>query len=220
LSPITPVRLTAQARRQPTRSNKVDKAATKEKAIGEVTQASIVGFTFEVWQSAKAESPPPAFGSFVTTASQIVGVVCNVSCQPRDNMHKPRALKMDREQLKAEQPQIFVLLETTVQALCIGFFENKEFKNYLPPLPASIHDFVYLATQKEIQTISEGFDFMRLVSQVKDVPADELLAATIRQAYLSRGSDSRFLVDAGKSLANFYGDDYDRLMSVLTKIKP
>jgi hypothetical protein len=53
------------------------------------------------------------------------------------------------------------------------------------------------------------------------VPADELLAATLRAAAHARGSAGRdYLVAAGRELASLLKDDYDRLTALLRRIRP
>jgi hypothetical protein len=198
-----------------------------KKAIGEVTASAITNFAVEIWakdfDQTGAENTLPAFGSFVCAQSDVIGVVYNVAVGPQDNFHKPQAMGLTREELKLEQPQIFALLRTEVQAACIGYFEDGSVRHFLPPHPAKVHDFVFAATDEEICRITDDFAFLRILLQgsgVTGVPQDELVAAAIRIAYKARNNDYDYLVDAGKALAQLLGDDYDRLMSILAKIKP
>jgi predicted ArsR family transcriptional regulator len=59
-----------------------------------------------------------------------------------------------------------------------------------------------------------------LLLHINSVPADELLAATIREAQEMTGRPEQFLIAAGQSLSQLMQNDYDRLLSLLRKIRP
>lgn len=209
--------------------NKKTSVNTKTDALGEVVSSSITGMVAECWTVEDADGMPsvqkPRFGSFLTidseeTALRIYAVVFNVITGPQDNMHRPSALGLTRERLKAEQPHIFSLLRTEVHAVTVGYKSSGIAYNHLPPQPPEVHDFVYLTSNSEIQTLTEGFEFLRLLTTISSVPTDELLAASVREAYQARGNDYQFLIEAGQSLSHLLRSDYDRLLSVLRKIKP
>jgi hypothetical protein len=202
---------------------------TKTAALGEVVSSSITGLVAECWTTEDADGMPsvqkPRFGSFLTVDSEETGlriyaVVFNVITGPQDNMHRPSALGLTRERLKAEQPHIFSLLRTEVHAVTVGYRSGGITFKHLPPQPPEVHDFVYLASDPEIETLSEGFEFLRLLTTISSVPTDELLAASVREAYRARKNDYQFLIQAGQSLSHLLRSDYDRLISVLRKIKP
>lgn len=203
-------------------------------AFGEVLTSSITGLVAECWQQSdergasdfSAAPPAPRFGSFVrvhTTernAANVFAVVFNVITGPQDNMHKPHALRLTREQLRLEQPQIFALLKTEIHGAIVAFEQDGKFSAGLPPQPPQVHDFVYPARPEEVKAITEDLDFVRLLARVSSVPVDELISASIREAYNARGDDYDFLVKAGQSLAQTFREDYDRLSAMLRKIRP
>ncbi len=203
-------------------------------AIGEVLASSITGFNAEAWSEGyDAESEmkietTPSFGSFVKSYSEenrlsVYGVVYNIITGPQDQHHKPTALRMTRKELKAEQPQIFSLLKTHWQVAIIGYRNEKssEMSNTLPPLPPQVHDFVYLPENNEIFKISESLEFLRMLTSVTgSIPQDELMAAAIRQAASARKGSYDFLLAAGQQVSKLFRDDYERMVSVLRKIKP
>lgn len=167
----------------------------------------------------------PNFGSFLRVECNesqfdVLAVVYNVLTGPKDTVHKPSALGLSRERLKIEQPHIFALLRTEVHALIIGYATGDRVFQHLPPQPPEVHDFVHPASCAQIEMVTEEFDFLRLLSTVSDVPSDELLAATIREAYVARDRDYQFLVSAGQALSQLMRSDYERLVCVLRKIKP
>jgi hypothetical protein len=130
------------------------------------------------------------------------------------------AMGMTREQLRSEQPHIFSLLRTEVHGAIVGYEKHGRIHQHLPPHPPDVHDFVYLATIEQITALTQRFDFLRLLLHISSVPADELLAATIREAQEVTGRPDQFLVSAGQSLSQLLQNDYDRLLSLLRKIRP
>jgi hypothetical protein len=201
--------------------------------IAEVIASSITGFTAELSSQIVPESKKPNFGSFIICRSETnnidtVGVVHNVITGSVDKVHRAAALGLSREQLKIQQPQIFSLLRTEIHATTIGYLQNRKAFQYLPPQPPDVHDFVYAASEEEIIAVTTDFGFLRLLLDVSDIPSDELIAALIRQAYLVHspvhdrdGEDGKqFLVLAGHALSQLFRNDYDRLVSILKKIRP
>lgn len=209
-------------------------------AIGEVLTSTITGFTAEAWRQGAVHSsvhssgentarskhePSPSFGSFLKSVSEekrltVYGVVYNIITGPQDQHHKPTALRMSRAELQREQPQIFALLKTEWQVVTVGYRRDGSFECGLPPYPPEVHDFVFSLDEDEILTVSENFEFIRMLSGAAGVPGDELLAATIRGAARARHDDYRYLVEAGQNVSRLLRDDYDRLGSVLRKIRP
>ena len=210
-------------------AKKATSSNTKTAALGEVVSSSITGLIAECWTVEDADGMPsvqkPRFGSFLTVDSEETGlriyaVVFNVITGPQDNMHRPSALGLTRERLKAEQPHIFRCCAPRFTLSLVGYKSGGAVYKHLPPQPPEVHDFVYGASDAEIQELSEGFEFLRLLTSISSVPTDELLAASVREAYQARGNDYQFLILAGQSLSNLLRSDYDRLISVLGKIKP
>lgn len=198
-------------------------------AIGEVLTSSIVGFTGEFWNAddgmARANLQMPRFGSFVRAESDdtglnIFGVVYNVATGPQDTMHKPTALRMSRDELRLQQPHIFSLLRTEVFVTIIGYELEGRYYKRLPPHPPLVHDFLFKCLPDEVVAITEDFDFVRFLTEVSVVPVDELIASAVQEAYLARDRDYKFLVTAGQTISRLIPGDYDRLVSVLRKIRP
>lgn len=200
----------------------------KNTPLAEVISSSITGVVAQCLTSSDKDGMPetekPRFGSFlkIRTATNIdvLAVVHNVITGSPDAMHQPWALGLSREQLREEQPHIFSLLRTEVHAVVIGYLDRGEVFQHLPPVPPEVHDFVYPATFDEIKKVTHGFDFLRLVATVTSVPQDELAAASIREAYKAHDEQYTFLVEAGQALSHIFKNDFDRLVTILRKIRP
>jgi hypothetical protein len=197
-------------------------------AVGEILSSSITELTAACWQDEDEQRPAPysvpRFGSFLRIDSTeqnlcIYAVVFDVLSGPQDSTHKPAALRMTRQELRLQQPQIFALLKTELRAAVVGYEQKGKYTAGLAPLPVQVHDFVYLAEPAQIEEITDGLEFVRLLSRVSAVPNDELVVASIREAYAARKNDYQFLVEAGQSLAQSFGEDFNRLTSALRKLQ-
>ena len=206
--------------------NKVVNQAQPRPAIAEVLSSSITSVIAQTSSQQDLDaSVKPRFGSFLTIASndshlRIFAVVYNVVTGAPDSVHKPIALGMTRDELRAEQPHIFSLLQTDVHAAIIGYEQDDIVYQHLPPHPPDVHDFVYASTQNEVIEVTQTFEFLRLLLHITSVPADELLAATIREAQKTTSRPDSFLIAAGQALSQLLQNDYDRLLSLLRKIRP
>lgn len=204
------------------KSGKISNSKIESPALGEILSSSITGFTAQL--NRQQASSHLSFGSFLKVDAgdgmEIMAVIYDVITGPQDSHHRPAALGMTREQLQLEQPQIFALLSTQIHAQTIGYRLKTSMQSGLPPRPPQVHDFVFAAAADEIIEVTQSLEFLRLLSSVSSVPVDELLAAAVRHAYLASSQDYSFLVKAGQSLSHLFREDYDRLMSLLRKIKP
>ena len=195
-------------------------------AIAEVVSATVTDLVAQSLLATGGAGPDkPRFGSFVAVGSnegktRVIAVVNNVVTGPVDGVHRPSAFGLTREELRTQQPQIFALLRTDVHASIIGYIEDGRAFQHLPPHPPEVHDFVYHATTSDIKSVTSDFDFLRQLSYTANGPIDELLAATIREAYTARGSDEAFLHRAGQAFSQLFRSDYERLVAILKKIKP
>lgn len=127
---------------------------------------------------------------------------------------------MTRAELKKEQPQIFSLLKTEWHVAVVAYKQADRCYCGLPPFPPEVHDFVYPLEKEELHEASENVEFLRMLSSVSGVPADELMAAAVRNAAESRHDNYTYLVQAGQQISKLLRDDYDRLGAVLRKIRP
>jgi len=97
------------------------------------------------------------------------------------------------------------------------------FEYHLPPQPPLSLDVIHTCARDELVQFTEQFDYFRLVLDNQDLPADELLAASLRYAAEARGSASAgrdYLLAAGRELARLLAVDLARLDSILRRIRP
>jgi hypothetical protein len=190
--------------------------------VGEVIETNTTGFIAQCYQLYQL----PPLGSLVKTGSEeldLYAVVYNATTTSFEPGRKPIARGNDEDSEEAiykSSPQLEKLLKSEFGVLVVGHRVDDRIKNYLPPIPARIHSFVYLCSDEEIREFSQSLAFLNiLLNTSSPLPRDELVAACLR--YLSNvQDDSRsFLVAAGKYLASLLGNDYNQLKAILERIR-
>jgi len=190
----------------------------KQIKIAEVIEASTAQFTAQCYEL--YEIPP--LGSLIKTGD-IYGIVAHATTAGMEPGRKPIARGKDEPSESAvyeSSPQLQKLLRSEFTAAVVGYRKDDKIHQYLPPQPARIHSFIYLCQPEEVEEFSKSFGFLNiLVNAIIPVPAEEVIAATLRQ--MSRvNKDSRaFLVAAGKELANLYSSNIARLKNILERLK-
>ena len=190
--------------------------------VGEVIEASTTGFVaqcYELYQS-------PPLGSLVKTTDlpvELYGIVYNATTTSLEPGRRPIARGKDEaseEEIYKSSPQLLQLLRSEFSALVVGYRENEKLYHYLPPKPARIHGFVHLCPPGKVKEFSQSFDFLNiLINTHLPVPADELIAACLRQMSQVYEDPHTFLVAAGKELAILLSGEFNQLKAILGRIK-
>ncbi len=190
--------------------------------VGRVLRCSTTGFVVGC-QTLLPEMP--TFGAFVKVAVQnteVYGLIYNVSIQDDPLVRQllsspgvPEEIILDQRHNRQMPIEVSVLV--------IGFRAGDRVYHYLPPQPPPALDEIYLCAESDIVAFTDSLDYLRIILATKgDVPADELLAASLRQAGVCRGHgvpDRAFLVQAGRELARLLNDDPMRLDGILRRIR-
>lgn len=190
--------------------------------VGEVIEASTTNFVaqcYELYQT-------PPLGSLVKTgdAPSLYGIVFNATTSSMEPGRRPIARGKDETseaEIYQSNPQLLKLLRSEFSALIVGHRQDDKLYQYLSPLPARIHSFVYQCTPDEVKQFSQSFNFLNIVMNTPlPIPAPELIAACLRQ--MSQAHDDRhaFLVAAGKELAGLLCGDFNQLEAILQRIRP
>ncbi len=185
-------------------------------------EAGTAGFVAECYQLYQ----PPPLGSLVrvtdVAAGDIFGIVHDATTSSLEPGRRPIARGRDearQEDVYSTNPQLEKLLRSEFSALVVGHDLDDELRHYLPPRPVRIHGFVYLCDDRQVREFSRRLDFLSLLldSQLP-VPAEEVIAATLRLMGDANEDRLGFLVAAGKVLANLLGGEFSRLRAVLNRI--
>jgi hypothetical protein len=189
---------------------------------GEIIEAGTAGFTaqcYELYQS-------PPLGSLVKTTEEsveIYGIVYHAATSGIETGRRPIARGRDEaseDEVYRSSPQLLKLLRTEFSVMVVGYREEGKLYHYLPPRPARIHGFVYRCPPEEVKIFSGSFDFLTILLNARlEVPAEEIVAASLRRMAAVQEDPRAFLVAAGKELAVLLGGDFNRLKVVLGRIR-
>jgi hypothetical protein len=156
---------------------------------------------------------------------RIYGVVSFSQTSSIDQGRRPVALGIgSEEELRLRQPQIFELLTTELSVVLTAFSDIAgDLFHRLPPKPPRIHAFVCECEQVEIRALTADFGFLRgLVSHDPGghgVSSDDIAAAALRIACDIRGyQDTAYLVEAGKSVLKYSGNNYARFENIMRQV--
>jgi hypothetical protein len=194
--------------------------------VGRVLRAGTRGFAIGC---AVMQPDIPAFGSFVRAdglrpGSAIYGLIYDVSVE--DDLFVRQFISADppEEVVRDQRENRQVPIEVSV--LAVGTSQGlggdgARIHHCLPAQPPVILDWLYQCTDEEVQAFTARFDYFRLVLDAREVPADELLAASLRAAAAARPEDERetFLVEAGRELARLLAGDPVRLEGLLRRLR-
>ena len=190
--------------------------------VGEVIEASTTDFTAECYELYQL----PPLGSLVKTtdlAVELYGIVYHATTASIEPGRRPIARGKDEtseEAIYQSSPQLVKLLRSEFKALVVGHRQDDKLYHYLPPKPARIHGFVYLCPPDEVREFSRSFDFLSiLINTHLPVPAEEVVAASLRNMSQAHEDSRAFLVAAGKELAVLLGGEFSRLKAILGRVR-
>ena len=189
--------------------------------VGRVLRASTQGFTVGC---RVMELDTPTFGTFVKVALdsgiEVIGMIYDVVLE--DDPFVRQLLMAD------ELPQEYILDQRTrqmpieVSVLAVGYRRDGRIFQSLPPQPPLTLHQILICRDEEIRAFTKSFQFFRLVTEARDIPGDELLAAALLEGARVRGGGppgQAFLVRAGRELVGLLGHDLTRLQDILNRLR-
>ena len=194
--------------------------------VGRVLRAGTRGFAIGC---AVMQPDIPAFGSFVRAdglrpGSAIYGLIYDVSVEDDPFVRQFISADPPEEVVRDQRENRQVPIEVSVLAVGTGQGhggDGARIHHCLPAQPPVTLDWLYQCTDEDVQAFTAHFDYFRLVLDAREVPADELLAASLRAAAAARPEDERemFLVEAGRELAQLLAGDPVRLEGLLRRLR-
>lgn len=213
--------------------------------FGEVLESSTTQFTvgcLELYQApalgslvrARCRVRRPSVGEEVadsTGEGWVYGLVAQVETgsEPPGGYVAVRSREgLADEDIYREFPDLASVMRTRLQALVVGFCESASppegsgdgIRHYLPPAPPPLHYSVYTCDDAEVAAFTQRLGYLRTVlAGLPEPQADEVLAASIREACRARPDAEAFSLRAGREVARLLKDDYDRLRAILQRIR-
>jgi hypothetical protein len=192
--------------------------------IGEIIESASTRFVAESFELNR----PPPLGSLVKVrlgeGLDLYGVVCYGETGGLDPERRAVRRSSDEvydEQIYRESPQLEHTLRTQFESLCVGVGEGDVIRQSLPAQPPPLHFSVHSCDAEETRLFTESLYYFRLLLGASGpVPAEQLLAANVRQVYRERGEDEEWLKRVAREVASLLKQDHDRLMTVLYAIEP
>jgi hypothetical protein len=196
---------------------------TQSFTIGWVLRSSTIGFTV----GCRVLQPSvPQFGDLVKVplpdnTTNIFGLIYDV--QVKDDPAVRQLIlagEMEAEVVLDQRENRLVPIEISV--LVVGYQQQKALYQGLPPQPPLSLDLLILCDDAELRQFTQATDYLHLVLNAPQIPADELLVAHLRRTTLAHPAETRrqFLLAAGREMARLLNNDLVRLDSILRRIKP
>lgn len=193
-------------------------------AIGRLLRSSTTGYVFGC---AATEPSMPRFGDFVKAPAQrgqitVIGLVYDIVIEDDAFVRQMVASRdLDEAYILDQRENRQVPIEVSV--LSIGYIAGAGAVNCgLPPLPPVTLDGIHPCSPDEMAGCTASFEYLRLILNNPDVPADELIVVSLAQAAAARPPDDRapFRRRAGRELAHLLNRDLPRLEALLRRIRP
>ncbi|MCP4541857.1 MAG: hypothetical protein GY832_32400 [Chloroflexi bacterium] len=188
--------------------------------VGRVLRAGTRGFAIGC---AVMTPDIPAFGSFVradglTPGSAIYGLIYDVSVEDDPFVRQFIGANPPEEVVRDQRENRQIPIEVSI--LAVGCGDGETVRHCLPAQPPITLDWLYQCSDETVRAFTAHFDYFRLVLESREVPADELLAASLRSAAAARPEHERqpFLIKAGRELARLLAVDPVRLEGLLRRL--
>jgi hypothetical protein len=204
----------------------VDTAVT----IGRLLRSATTGYVFGC---SVPEPDVPRFGDFVKAPAQrgrtnVIGLIYNIVIED-DAFVRQMVATPDLDEAYILDQRLNRQVPIEVSVLSIGYYYGLGNGGSagaivcgLPPQPPVTLDSIRPCTNAEVVECTGSLEYLRLVLNAPDAPADELIAVSLRNAAAMRPPEDRilFLRTAGRELARLLSRDLPRLENLLRRIKP
>jgi hypothetical protein len=201
-----------------------------DERIGEVIETTSTGFAAESFELNR----PPALGSLVVVdvteetgasqGTQLYAVVTYGQTAGLDPSRRAVRRSTDTvvdSAVYREHPELEHILRTEFGATLVGFVADGVVRQHLPSQPPPLHYSVHRASSEQVRRFTGKLHYLRLlVAAGGQVPAPQILAASVREAYQQRGGDRAWLASAAREVATLLKDDHQALLTALYAIDP
>ncbi len=194
-----------------------------ELSIGRLLRSSTTGYVFGC---SVPEPEVPLFGMFVKAPTQrgqteAIGLIYNIAIGDDPFVRQMVAIP-DLPEAYIQDHRTNRQVPIEVSVLSVGYRNGGEYIYALPPQPPITLDRISACSETEVCDFTRRLDYVQLILNAPDAPADELIAAALLRAAFCQPRDrrTRFLREAGQELARLLSRDLTRLERLLKRIKP
>ncbi|MBS59891.1 MAG: hypothetical protein CL606_01040 [Anaerolineaceae bacterium] len=190
--------------------------------IGRMLRSDTTGFTFGCLLP---EPEVPLFGDFVKAPAQqglteIIGIIHNIVIE--DDLFVRQLIaapELPEAYIQDQRKNRQIPIEVSV--LSVGYSSQSNIIQGLPPQPPVTLDYIKRCSLNDVIHFTDRQDYLALILNSKETPAEELIAAALQRASQARPIEDReiFLLQAGKELARLLSDDLSKLNSILRRIQ-
>jgi hypothetical protein len=196
---------------------------TDSTTIGRLLRSSTTGYVFGC---SVPEPEVPLFGAFVKAPAQrgtaeVIGLIYDIVVED-DPFVRQMVATPDLSETYIQDQRQNRQVPIEVSVLAVGYRGGGAFVQALPPQPPITLDRISPCPREEVLAFTERLDYLKLILDSPDAPADELMAVSLKRAAELRPAQDRafFLKNAGKELARLLSRDLARLENLLRRIKP
>jgi len=189
--------------------------------VGRVLRSSIRGF---IIASRIPEPDVPVFGAFVRVkvqqgATDLIGLVYDIQVAD-DPFVRQLAMQEEPDEVALADQREIRGVPIEVSVLAVGYRQDGTILHGLPPQPPIMLNRIFVCDPVLVRDFSTRLDFLRLVYNSREVPADELIVSSLQLAAQARPQAERapFLIGAGRELARLMGADPVRLEALLRRL--
>lgn len=194
----------------------------KRTVIGRVTRCSIRGFVGGI----RLRQPDlPVFGGWCQAPAQggatsVIGIIYDISIEDDELARQLAAADAPLPEQQADS-QVNRPIPIELRALTVGYRRGTTWVQALPPQPPITLAEITSLEPDEVRAFTQRLDFLPLALNTPEVPADQVVAAALRQAGEARPVAERraFLLQAGQECARLLGQDLGRLERLLRDLR-
>ncbi len=195
--------------------------------VGNVLRADIRSF---VIASRIPEPEVPTFGAFVSAPIQqeqaaLIGQVYDIRLEADPFM---RSIAADVDETDPAYREVIAdqretrLLPVEISVIALGYRDAQgRYHRGLPPQPPMLLRRIALCTAEEVMALTEEPDFLERLLESRDVPADDLIRAALRQALALRPAQAgrEYRLRIGRYLAHRLAQEPLRLDVLLRRLE-
>jgi hypothetical protein len=194
-----------------------------ETTIGRLLRSSTIGYVFGC---SVPEPKVPLFGMFVKAPAQrgqseTIGIIFNITITD-DPFVRQMVAAPDLSEAYIQDQRVNRQVPIEVSVLAVGYRNGAGYIQALPPQPPITLDRISACSDAEVCDFNRRLDYLRLILNAPDAPADELMVAGVRHAAECYPQEGRvgFLKEAGREMARLLSRDLARLEYLLRRIRP